>query len=138
MRISHQISLPVDVWNDFVYHLNHCNQSRRQKINAFFTDIEQNLTIRREATQILVESSNLDEAAILAALLADDNQHIEQRHLIEAFDTINGGLFDFGKNITAIHQAASEDSYNHLLTAKKTRNTGYSTENADPNKAAAA
>ena len=137
MHTSHQISLPADVWSDFVLNLNHCDQSRRQKRNAFFAEIEQNISVRHEAQQIIIESSNLDEDAILAALLDDGNQHIEQRHLIEAFDTIAEDLLVFGDIITTFQQKASEDCYHHLLTTRKPV-TGYTTENADPNLVAAA
>lgn len=137
MHTSHQISLPADVWSDFVLNLNHCDQSRRQKRNAFFAEIEQSISVRHEAQQIIIESCNLDEDAILAALLDDGNQHIEQRHLIEAFDTIAEDLLGFGDIITAFQQKASEDRYHHLLTTRKPV-AGYATENADPNLAAAA
>lgn len=136
MHISHQISLPADVWSDFVFNLNHCDQSRRQKRNAFFAEIEQSISVRHEAQQILIESSSLDEDAILAALLDDGNQHIKQCHLIEAFDTMTEDLLGVG-DITAFHQKASEDRYHHLLTARKPV-ASYATENADPNQAAAA
>lgn len=139
MRRSHQISLPADVWNNFVYGLNNCNQSQRKKMNAFFAEIEQNLAVQYEAHQIVVESSNLDEDAILAAMSSDNAQYVSQNHSIETFYTITESPFVLDNILTVMCQEASEDCYHRLLTEKTMPAvTAYRTENAAPNRVAAA
>lgn len=137
MHINHQINLASEVWSNFVYQLSHCDSTRREKIDAFFAEIDQNITVRHRTHQIIVESSQLDENAILAALL-DDKQHSTKYHLIEVFDIISEDLLDFGEPIIPVHPIASEDRYQHLLATRKAATSVYMTEHIQPGDAAVA
>lgn len=137
MNLNHQICLSLDVWTEFVYSLNHCDQDRRDKTGAFFSEIEQNIVIRHEPRQIIIETPKLDEDAILSALL-DTRQSDYDSHLVETFGIKAESLFDIDGMLPSIYQADSRDSYYHLLTARKNPATAYSSEQVNPFGATAA
>ncbi|WP_455678287.1 hypothetical protein [Sharpea azabuensis] len=68
MDSTHQIVLARDVWDDFTKELMHIDSGKQERINSFFEQISQTISVQHELNSITVESSRLDEDAILAAL----------------------------------------------------------------------
>lgn len=69
MRKNNNLVLPRDVWDDFSYRLAHTDISVPRGIDTFLAEA-QKLNIRREGADVIVESKDIDEDAIIAALLA--------------------------------------------------------------------
>ncbi len=68
MDIVHQIVLARETWDDFAKGLTNIDSGKHEKISSFFEQISRTISVQRELNSIVVESSRLDEDAILAAL----------------------------------------------------------------------
>lgn len=68
MDIVHQIVLAKETWDNFAKGLTNIDSGKQKKIQSFFEQISHTISIQREPNSIVVESSRLDEDAILAAL----------------------------------------------------------------------
>lgn len=68
MNIVRQITISKDAWEDFTNRLSQYNMTKQEKVDAFLSEIENNISIKRENNQIFVKSCRIDENTILAAL----------------------------------------------------------------------
>lgn len=128
MRIEHHMTLQQDAWNHFAHSLAHPDLSIQRKANDYFEEIERTIIITREPDKISVQTHNLDEHAILAALLGKNkSDHLVKQH-VETYDILINTLFNYNIISSFLDQTATEDCYHKVLSEANSRST-YSTAN---------
>lgn len=65
-----RVYLPCNVWDDFSYRLANVDPSAPRGIDTFLA-AAQKLNIRHEGTDVIVESENINEDAVIEALFAN-------------------------------------------------------------------
>ena len=68
MNIEHQITLPSSAWEDLYNALSHFDAERQERIDSFFSEIEEEVPMTHSSNQIFVESEEIDEETILKLL----------------------------------------------------------------------
>lgn len=137
MRIEHRMTLQQDAWVHFAHSLAHPDLSIQRKANDYFAEIEQNLVITRDSNQISVHSHNLDEEAILAALLGENRHDYVASKSAETYNILINTFLNYNVISSFYDRTATEDCY-HQILAEDNRRSTYSTANMVPCSAQAA
>ena len=137
MRIEHHMTLQQDAWVHFAHSLAHPDLSIQRKANDYFAEIEQNLVVTREPNRISVHSHNLDEEAILAALLGDNQHDNAAGKPVETYNILINTFLNYNVISSFYDRTATEDCY-HQILAEDNRRSSYSTANMVPCSAQAA
>lgn len=137
MRIEHHMTLQQDAWVHFAHSLAHPDLSIQRKANDYFAEIEQNLVVTREPNRISVHSHNLDEEAILAALLGDNQHDNVAGKPVETYNILINTFLNYNVISSFYDRTATEDCY-HQILAEDNRRSSYSTANMVPCSAQAA
>lgn len=129
MHIAHQIILSPDEWEDFAGRLNCRGAWVHERMNSFFEHIQNDLSIRREAGRTIVESSGIDEEAILAAMTGK-GVHAPGKLAAAEFTIHLSSVLVISDADVFLNQSASVDSYGTKL-AKSWGNHEYTTIQSD-------
>lgn len=131
MNIAHEIILTRESWEDLNTRLSHYDSDNQRKVNAFLSSIEQDIIVTHKADRILVETANLDENAILAALLKGQITSSEQSSNDSKYNTTYDVQVDnfwaFDSIFSFVGHIASEDFYLNQLLATSIEQEEYST-----------
>lgn len=114
MHITHQITLSSSAWENFTDRLNRHDTVVQDKINSFFTQIQNDLCIRKEAEKTIVESSRIDEDSILAALLGSCTNTVGNLKGNEFTISLSSSL-DINISCDFFNQLANMDCYSSRL-----------------------
>lgn len=107
-----------DVWDDFAKGLMHIDSGKQERINSFFEQISQTISVQRELNSITVESNRLDEDAILAALCGVS----QTRYDIQVFDCMD--VCDLVAYVTD----AEDKTYHSRMPIARSKKNEYTAE----------
>lgn len=114
MHVNHQINLACNVWDDLVNRLTHYDSEVQTKVDAFFDEIKQNLHVSHESNRILVNSTHINDDAILAAL-CNNSQEEPIAKIPDTFNISVSGFWDFDDIADFAVRIADEDVYQTQL-----------------------